>query len=149
MAHTFSHLCYHFIFSTKDRIASIGHELKPRLHAYIGGILRELKCTPLAIGGTADHVHVLPMLPTTACVSDVMRIVKTNSSRWARREMRKRTFGWQTGYAAFTVSRSSVRSVARYVAEQETHHRRRSFKDEFIALLKKHGVEYDERYIWT
>ena len=148
MAHTFTHLTTHAIFSTKDRIASIDEDLRQRLHSYIGGIVRELKGEPVTIGGTADHVHPLATLPASVSVSDAMRTIKTNSSRWVHDEMKKRTFAWQIGYAAFSVSRSSITPVSQYIREQAEHHRQRSFKDEFLALLKKHGVEYDEGYIW-
>lgn len=148
MAHTLTHLAYHLVFSTKDRIASIDEELKQRLHPYIGGILREIKAGAITIGGTSDHVHILVTLPPTSCVSDVMRTVKTNSSRWVHSEIKKPAFAWQVGYAAFTVNRSSSAGVARYITDQEEHHRKRSFRDELIVLLKKHGVDYDARYIW-
>lgn len=148
MAHTLTHLAYHLIFSTKDRIASVDDKLRGRLHSYIGGILREIKAGAITVGGTSDHVHILVTLPPILCVSDVMRTVKTNSSRWVHAEMKKPAFAWQTGYAAFTVSRSSLANVERYIADQEEHHQERSFKNELLALLKKHGVNYDARYIW-
>jgi len=148
MAHTFTHLTVHTIFSTKNRVAFIDDDLRQRLHPYIGGIVRELGGEPITIGGAADHVHLLATLPASISVSDAMRTIKTNSSRWVHTEMKKRTFAWQIGYAAFSVSRSNIAPVSRYIREQAEHHRRRSFKDEFLALLKKHGIEYDERYIW-
>jgi len=134
MAHSYTKLIFHIVFSTKDRVAHLGPELRPRLLAYIGG--------------TADHVHLLAILPPTVALSDVMRTVKANSSKWMHEQMGRRTFSWQAGYGAFSVSRSNVDSVTRYIASQEEHHKKTAFQDEFIALMEKHGVEYDERYVW-
>lgn len=149
MAHTFSSLLTHVIFSTKDRVPFIDAELKPRLFAYMGGIVRELDSTALAINGPADHVHLLISTPPALALADLMRVVKTNSSRWAHQEFPARSaFAWQTGYGAFSVSRSNVDAVREYIADQEEHHRRVTFQEEFIAFLKRHGIAYDERYIW-
>jgi putative transposase len=102
----------------------------------------------LAIGGTNDHVHVLMRLPQDASVADVVRVVKTNSSRWIHEKWPERAaFSWQTGYGAFSVSESSAEAVIKYIFEQPIHHRRRSFQEEFVAFLKKNGIEYDERYV--
>ena len=147
MPHTFTSLLTHIIFSTKDRLHLIDDDLRPHLHAYLGGIVRELKGTPLIINGTDDHVHLLIALPPTVSLSDTLRVIKTNSSRWAH-ETRRRPFAWQSGYGAFSVSRSNVAAVTHYIAQQEEHHRKVSFKEEFISFLKKHEIEFDERYIW-
>ena len=139
----------HTIFSTKDREPLITPDLKPRLLAYLGGIVRELGGKIVAANSMPDHVHLLMGLPPGATVADVLRVVKTNSSRWVRRTLAEgRGFAWQTGYAAFSVSQSSAGGVAQYIREQAKHHRRVSFQEELIAFLKKNGVEYDERYIW-
>jgi REP element-mobilizing transposase RayT len=149
MAHTFTNLLTHVIFSTKDRVPHIDAELKPDLFAYMGGIVREIDGKALGINGTADHVHLLIKLPPTIAISDAMRVLKTNSSRWVHEQWDSRSaFGWQTGYGAFSVSQSNVPAVLRYIANQEEHHRKVSFQEEFLAYLKKHGIEYDERYIW-
>jgi len=149
MAHTYTNLLYHITFSTKDRAPLVDEELGARLFPYMGGILRELGGSGLAISGPADHVHVLAELPPTLAVSDAMRILKANSSRWVHEEWASRAaFGWQTGYAAFSVSRSRVDVVVKYVMSQKERHRRMTFQEELLALLRKHGVEYDERYIW-
>jgi putative transposase len=121
--------------------------LRADLHAYMGGIVRLLEGTALAIDGTVDHVHLLIILPPAVAIADAVRVVKANSSKWVP-EKRNRPFNWQTGYAAFSVSQSNVGEVVRYIAEQEAHHRRRAFQEELVAFLKRHGVAYDERYIW-
>ncbi|MDT4897183.1 MAG: REP-associated tyrosine transposase [Acidobacteriota bacterium] len=149
MAHTFTNLLAHIIFSTKDRAPFIDMELKPELHAYLGGMVREIKGKAYSINGTADHVHLLISLPPTLALSDAMKVVKANSSRWVSDKWGERkNFGWQIGYGAFSVSKSNVPGVAKYIENQEEHHRKITFKEEFLEFLRKHGIEYDERYIW-
>ena len=149
MAHTFTSLLTHLVFSTSGRAPYLADGVRSDVHAYIGGILRELKAAPIAIGGTSDHVHLLTRLPTDMTVADCMRVVKTNSSRWVKERWPERlTFAWQGGYGAFSVSESNRGAVIRYIEDQERHHRRISFQEEFLALLKRHGVDFDERYIW-
>ena len=149
MAHTFTNLLTHIIFSTKDRLATIDDSLRPDLHSYMGGIVRKMKGSALTINGTADHVHLLIWLPPIVPISEAMRVVKTNSSKWVHDQWReRRDFAWQIGYGAFSVSQSNVSAVSKYIANQEEHHRKMSFQKEFIAYLKKHKIEYDERYIW-
>ena len=148
MAHTFTDLLTHVVFSTSEREPFLSDSMRPDVHAYIGGILRELRATPIAIGGTADHVHLLFLLPTDKSVADCLRIVKANSSRWIKeRWAEQRTFAWQRGYGAFSVSQSNRAAVIRYVEDQARHHMQTSFRDEFVALLKKHGVEFEEEYL--
>jgi REP element-mobilizing transposase RayT len=147
LAHTAANLVVHVIFSTKGRLPLIAPEIRNDLLAYIGGIVRELGGTALIINGTADHVHMLMRVRPAQTLADVMRVVKTNSSRWARRKW-KADFAWQTGYGSFSVSESNVPAVCRYIATQEEHHRTRSFQEEFVAFLKKNKIAYDERYIW-
>ena len=108
-----------------------------------------LDAIPIAIGGTADHVHLLTRLPANLALADCLRVVKTNSSRWVKeRWSQQRNFAWQGGYGAFSVSESRRAAVIRYIRDQAQHHRRISFQDEFLVLLKNHRVEFDERYIW-
>lgn len=137
------------IFSTKDRLPHLDAELRPRLHGYIGGILRELNAIPIAINGPADHLHLLLAMPPALALADAMRVTKTNASRWVHEQWPHRGgFAWQTGYGAFSVSQSSAAEVKTYIAKQEEHHRHVSFQEEFLAFLKRHGIAYDERYIW-
>lgn len=148
MPHTYTRLLVHAIFSTKERRPFITADIKPRLLAYIGGVLNELKAKALATNAVADHVHLLLSLPPTLAVADVLRVVKTNSSKWVHDTWHGREFAWQTGYGAFTVSASNTDQVRHYIAVQEEHHRTVTFQEEFLALLSRHGIEYDERYLW-
>ncbi len=149
MAHTFTSLLVHVIFSTRDRAPLIADVIRADLHAYLGGILRELRATPVVIGGTADHVHVLMQTPADLAVADCLRVVKANSSRWVKEKWpERRAFGWQGGYGAFSVSESSRAKVICYIQGQAGHHLKMSFQDEFLGLLRRHGVEFDERYVW-
>lgn len=149
MGQSFACLHYHLIFSTKTRVAQITPDLRKRLYDYMGGIVDGEKGRLLAAGGASDHVHLLAALPTQPSVADFLRIIKTNSSKWVHETfVEKRTFAWQTGYGAFSVSRSSDAEVRRYIASQEEHHRRMTFQEEFLEFLKRHEIPYDERYIW-
>ncbi len=149
MAHTFTALLTHAVFSTSGRTPFLTDDIRSDTHAYLGGIVRELRCAPLAIGGTKDHVHMLMRLPADVALADCLRVVKANSSRWVKEKWpKRRSFAWQGGYAAFSVSESNRGAVVRYIQDQERHHQRISFHDEFLALLKRHGVEFDERYMW-
>ncbi|MGH9581230.1 MAG: IS200/IS605 family transposase, partial [Terriglobales bacterium] len=137
------------IWSTRERKPLIEPELKENLFAYLGGIVREMKGKALIVNGMHDHVHLLVELPPAVSVAELMRVAKANSSRWIHETRPGHSgFAWQTGYAAFSVSRSHAASVSRYIAEQEKHHRKRTFQEELILFLKKHGIEYDERYLW-
>lgn len=149
MAHTFTNLLTHIIFSTKDRAPQIDAELKPELHAYLGGMIREVKGKAYLINGTADHVHLLVSLPPTVALSDALKVIKANSSRWVSdRWTARKNFRWQIGYGAFSVSKSNTAGVIRYIENQEAHHRKTTFQEEFLEFLRRHGIEYDERYIW-
>ena len=147
MSHTFTNLTTHLVFSTKDRRPLIAEEIGSELFAYLGGLVKELKGRPLAINGMPDHVHLLVALPPTVAIADALRFIKANSSRWLGERFR-RSFAWQTGYGAFSVSRSGVPDVVKYIAEQERHHRRFDFRAEFIALLERQEIDFDEEYLW-
>jgi putative transposase len=148
MAHTFTNLLTHVIFSTKDRLPLVTPGIKTRLHAYMGGIVRSIDGIALAIDGPADHVHLLIKTPATVAMADVVRVVKANSSRWVHETFPSAAFAWQTGYGAFSVSCSNVEAVTEYIGGQEDHHQTVSFQEEFVAFLRRHGIEYDERFIW-
>lgn len=123
-------------------------ELAPRLFAYLGGIVAELGGSAVIINGTSDHVHMLLSLPPALALSDAMRVIKTNSSRWVHETTPARDSGWQTGFGAFSVSLSNAGDVTRYVANQQVHHRRVTFQEEYLAFLKKHGIALDGRSPW-
>src|SRR5215472_14754817 len=139
----------HFTWSTARREPWLNPEWHQPMYRYIGGILRKQKAKLLAAGGVYDHIHLYASLPSTMCVAKFVNIVKSNSSRWVHEHYPKaRGFEWQDGYGAFSVSKSEELRVMRYIANQERHHRKRTFKEEFVALLIKHGVEYDLKYLW-
>ena len=150
MSRTFTNLLTHIVFSTKDREPFIVPELQSELYAYLGGLARELKGKSYGINGTTDHIHMLLSLPPVISMSDALRFLKSNSSGWVHDKWpRRRSFAWQLGYGAFSVSKSNVPIVLKYIGSQEAHHRRITFKKEFIDLLRRHDIEYDERYIWA
>ncbi len=146
---TFTNLLYHIIYSTKYRKPTICEEWQDDLYGYLGGIVRDQKGTLLKIGGVQDHVHLLAKLSPTIAISDVLRKIKSNSSKWINeRSDVTRKFEWQSGYAAFSVSESQMPSVSEYIANQAEHHRKNTFEEEFLAILKKHNPEFDMRYVF-
>jgi REP element-mobilizing transposase RayT len=150
MPQSFTCLHYHIVFGTKDRRPMIGDDIRNRLYEYIGGIVSENKSRLVAIGGMPDHVHLLVSVSKELSISDALRLIKTNSSKWVHETFPEHgAFAWQAGYGAFAVSFSNVDAVKRYIADQETHHRRVDFKTEFMTLLKRHEIEFEERYLWA
>jgi REP element-mobilizing transposase RayT len=139
----------HVVFSTKNREPFIDRELAPRLHGYVGGIVRKAGSVLLTIGGVADHVHLLVSLGRQTCIADLVRDVKSNSSGWVHETFPDRAkFAWQAGYGAFTVSRSVIERVKGYIANQEEHHKKETFQQEYLRFLAEHDLEYDERHVW-
>jgi len=126
----------------------IVEDVQPRLWAYIGGIAREYEMTALAVGGMADHVHVLLSIPAALPVARAMQEIKAGSSRWMHAAVGKEGFAWQNGYGAFSIGSSQVDSTLAYIETQREHHRRRDFQAEFIAMLKKQRIAYDPRFVW-
>jgi putative transposase len=143
MSHTYANNIVHCVFSTKDRRPLIPAARTDELYAYMGGIARGEGFALMAAGGTANHVHLLFVLPADTALAHAVQKLKGSSSRWMGRE-----FSWQEGYGAFSVSSSQVEAVKTYIQNQEEHHRKRSFEDEFVALLRSCGIEYDERYVF-
>ena len=149
MPQSFISLTYHLIFSTKQREPTLREELRPRLFEYVGGTLRAEQGQLLAAGGMPDHLHLLVALHQTTSFADAMRTIKANSSRWIHENVADlRGFAWQAGYGAFAVSDSSLPDVKLYLEQQAEHHRSRTFQEEFLAFLSRHGISYDERYLW-
>jgi REP-associated tyrosine transposase len=149
MANTYAALYYHIVFSTKNRVAYIKPEIESRVWAYIGGAAREHKMTALQVGGAEDHVHALVMAPATLSLSQIAQYLKGDSSKWIHEKFPElRGFAWQDGYGAFTVSKSNLPDVIRYIENQREHHQRKSFQEEYLDFLNKHGIDYDERYVW-
>jgi len=147
MPSTHLSLHYHLVFSTKERRAIIADDWRERLHAYMGGILNDMGAVPQAIGGVADHVHLLVGLKATHCLADVMRDLKRGSSEWVHDTIKEHAFAWQEGYGAFTVSATVREEVRHYIARQEEHHRTRKFREEYLEFLRRGGVEFDERFV--
>ena len=147
-----THICnlVHFVWGTHEWRSWIRAEWKDRLYGYLGGILRHRNAVLLAAGGIDDHVHVLASLPATVSLADAASAMKSNSSRWVHENIHQSAgFAWQEGYGAFSVSKSAEQAVTAYIRNQEEHHKRRQFSEEFIALLNKHSIPYDERYLWV
>jgi putative transposase len=149
MPHSYVNLNYHIIFSTKDREPIITNLYQERLYEYIGGIIRAQGGIALTINGVADHVHILAKLRQDKALSDLIRDLKSNASNWMHNIFpEQKDFAWQNGYGAFTVSASQIGDVSRYIANQEQHHQKQSFKDEFLAFLKANEIEFDENFLW-
>ena len=149
MAGTYTKLFYHIVFSTKHRANFITPAIETELYKYLAGIVRGLGGSCIEVNGMPDHVHLLAILPPKIAVSDALRDIKANSSKWihdTKTDLEK--FAWQDGFAAFTVSKSVVDPVCAYIRDQKSHHGERDYKSELLGLLAKHEVEFDERYIW-
>jgi len=149
MANTYTSHHYHVVFSTKNREPWLTADIEQRVWEYIGGIARKHRMTALQVGGVDDHIHALVTAPATIAPSKIAQYLKGDSSNWMHREFPAlRKFGWQDGYGAFTVSKSGIPELIRYIQNQREHHSTMTFQEEYLRLLKKHGVEYDERYLW-
>ena len=149
MPQSLAKIYLHLIFSTKDRAPTINDRMRDPLHRYMATVLKNLGCHADLINSVADHVHLLFELGRTVGVSKVVEDVKKSSSKWIKTQAGgPRDFAWQNGYGVFSVSHSNVEAVREYIADQREHHRKRTFQEELRTLLEKHGVDYDERYIW-
>lgn len=147
MSHTYSNLLVHIVFSTQGRLPLISKEMRAELFSYIGALVKEQNGKPIIINGIADHVHMLVEFPPNVNISEAMRFIKANSSRLAKQRFGK-PFAWQKGFGAFSVSRSNSDAVAKYIRDQDIHHQKFDVKVEFISLLKKSGVDFEEEYLW-
>jgi putative transposase len=138
----------HVVFSTKDREPSIDVKWRERFHTFVGGLARSIDVVPIAVGGVADHVHLLLGLRATHALAAVVRDIKVASSRWVHEEIGEKRFAWQEGYGAFTVSPSHLEAVREYILKQEEHHRTRTFQEEYVMLLEKCRVTYNPEHLW-
>lgn len=140
----------HAVFSTKHRYPFLADSrLRARVHAYLAEVSNTLNCQALAVGGVADHVHALSRLSRTSTTADWVKEMKRASSLWIKREVPELTdFAWQIGYGAFSVSHRLLDATVRYIAQQEDHHRDHSFQEEYRVLLTRHGVPWNEQYVW-
>ena len=139
----------HYVFSTKYREPYIVPELENQLWAYMGGIARNNNMEAIAINGTEDHAHVLLSLPSTITIAHAIQLVKGASSNWVHETFREyQDFEWQKGYGAFIISHYDLQKTINYIKNQRKHHQTQNYKSEFLGLLKKYDLDYDERYIW-
>lgn len=144
MPSTYTQNFYHCVFSTKHRELLISAEIEDRLFPFMGGIVRDLGCSLIAVNGMPDHVHLLVKYRNDLSHSDLLRHVKSRSSKWLNETLPERVkFAWQEGYGGFTVSKSSVDAVEVYIRDQKEHHKRFDFKTEFLELLRRHGIEFN------
>ena len=149
MAQSYCDLIYHLVFSTSEHDRWLDAEVCKRLYPYLGGAIRDLGGMSIEIGGVEDHIHLLARLRQDKALSEVLRELKANSSGWIHRTFpHAGKFAWQVGYGAFTVSESQIGRVQTYIQRQAEHHRKQTFQEEFIALLRAHEIEFDERYLW-
>jgi REP element-mobilizing transposase RayT len=140
---------FHCVFSTKERQRFISPQLQERLWPFLGGIARENQMRALIVGGMEDHAHLLLSLPSTLSIAKAMQLIKSGSSKWVHETFAEQwAFAWQEKYGAFSVSVSHLDTVTEYIRHQAEHHRTRTFQEEFLALLRKHRLAYDERYLW-
>ena len=143
MSHAHTSLLYHVVFGPKSRVGQIKPVFRERLYEYLGGTSRRMGCKTVAIGGTNDHVHIVAYLTPSTTVEEFARVVKCNSSKWIHETFPTfGSFAWQSGYAAFTVSRSGLDALVAYVGRQEEHHRSMSFQDELRLICEKHGIAF-------
>lgn len=149
MANSYASIHIHTVWSTKERRPFISSDLKPRLHAYLGGIAKENGFPALEVGGVSDHVHALIQISARLSAAHAVQLLKGGSSKWIHETFPKhRSFAWQEGYGAFSVSPSQLERVRTYIQGQEKHHATVSFQDEYRMLLKKYGIAFDEKYVW-
>ena len=139
----------HITFSTKNRFPFIDDNIKVELFSYLGGICKNLECYPIKVGGHLDHIHMLCLLSRKIALMKLIEEVKTHSSKWIKTKGQKyEKFYWQNGYGGFSVHESQVGRVEAYILSQDKHHKKISFKDEYLSFLKEYNIDFDERYVW-
>lgn len=149
MPQSLSHVILHIVFSTKNREPSLDAGIRPRMHAYLATVCRDCDCEAYRVGGVADHVHIATGLARTITPADLLEKIKKTSSAWIKQQGDQyRSFFWQSGYGAFSIGRSQLDSLIRYVDNQERYHRNKTFQEEYRELLRKYEVDFDERYVW-
>ena len=150
MPQSLSRILIHTIFSTKNREKIfIEPEFRNEVHAFMGGVMKSIKCFPVQIGGTTDHVHLLSTLDRSVCVADLVKETKRVSTNWIQQhDGGFPAFHWQAGYGVFSVSESNCEAVVKYIENQEAHHRNVTFQDEYRTFCEKHSVTMDEKYVW-
>jgi REP element-mobilizing transposase RayT len=149
MAQSLSDIIIHIVFSTKNRLPMISPEIEYELFQYICGTAYKLKSPVISINGVQDHIHILLHLGSTTSINELISKIKSNSSRWMKTKGKNYShFSWQSGYGVFSVSRSIIEAVERYVSKQKEHHKKMSFQDEFLEMLRRSQTKYDERYLW-
>ena len=147
MPNTFSSLNIHCVFATKERVPVLNPELRERLWPFLGGIAKQNGIKPRCVGGVADHVHLLLSMPTTLPIAKAIQLIKGGSSAWIHQNFRQlRNFSWQEGYGAFSVGISQIPETIAYIENQEEHHRTRTFREEYLVILKRHGLDFEEKY---
>jgi REP element-mobilizing transposase RayT len=148
MPQSLSNIIIHLVFSTKERRALLDDSWRPNLHQYITGILRSYKAPLLRVNSASDHIHIAFQLPRTENTSHLVKEIKVGSSVWIKQNQNEQLFQWQQGYGAFSVSPNHVDGLIKYIDDQQIHHQKISFQDEFRHLLNRYHVDFDERYVW-
>ncbi len=149
MPQSLANVVVHVVFSTKDRVACLGSSVRPALHAYLATVARNAGCDCPRVGGVADHVHLAVRLSRTVTIAALVEELKTSSSKWLKTQSPELGgFAWQRGYGAFSLGPNDLDALLAYIDNQEEHHRTKTFQDEYRAFLAKHGITFDERYVW-
>jgi putative transposase len=150
MPQSLANILVHIIFSTKNRTPFLSNtEIRNEMHAYLGGTCKSLDCPVLIVGGVADHVHILCRLSRNISVSKLIGEIKRESSKWIKTKGKMLTkFSWQNGYGAFSVDKFEINRLSLYISNQEQHHQKISFQEEYRAFLEEYNIKYDERYVW-
>ena len=150
MASTLVKIDIHLIFHVKSTSVKMLNDDLPRIFQYVGGVIRGMDAIPVVVGGMPDHIHILTSLPRNKTLSDFVRDLKANSSKWIKQlDSRYKFFAWQDGYGAFSVSPTSLDKTINYIRSQEEHHRKRSFQEEYKLFLEHYGINFDERYAFS